>query len=105
MANHVEVLECDAAAAHVVRNLYPLYLHDLSEFSGDVPNRHGIFEPGSDVRSLAEQGELAYQAIWWRKPGVLFPFLVLVNGGPAGFALVATGPHAPAGIQFCMQEF
>jgi len=105
MANHVEVVACDAAAAHIVRNLYPLYLHDLSEFSGEVPNRHGVLEPDSDVRTLAAQGELPYQTIWWRKPGVLFPFLVLADAAPAGFALVATGPHAPAGVGVCVQEF
>ena len=101
----VEVVESVPASAHVIRNLYPLYLHDLSEFSGDVPNEHGVYEPERSVRTLAQQGDLAYQRVWWEKPGVLFPFLVLVEGAPGGFALVGTPPYASPDAEFRMQEF
>ena len=37
----VEVVTSLPSTAHVIRNLYPLYLHDLSDFSGDVPNPQG----------------------------------------------------------------
>src|SRR5262245_58222434 len=78
---------------YIVRNLYPLYLHDLSELGGTGPNRHGILEP-EDVETLEAQGRLAYQASWWTRPGVLHPHLLRVDGQPAGFALVAGAPFA-----------
>ena len=102
---HAEVVDSTPETAHVIRNLYPLYLHDLSEFGSDVPNQHGIYEPDPAVRTLAEQGDLAYQAMWWKNPGVLFPFLVLVGRTPIGFALVSSPPYAPSGADFCVQEF
>jgi predicted acetyltransferase len=101
----VEILQSTPETAHVLRNLYPLYLHDLSEFNGSAPNPHGVYEPVSSVRTIAEQGDLAYQKVWWEKPGVLFPFLAWADGAPAGFALVSTSTYAPPGVDFCMQEF
>lgn len=101
----VEVRESTPETAHVIRNLYPLYLHDLSAFNGCVPNPHGIFELESTVQTLSEQGQLAYQTTWWKKPGVLFPLLVLVDGMPAGFALVSSPPHTPPSVDFSMEEF
>lgn len=101
----IEVVQSTAANAHALHNLYPLYLHDLSEFSDDVPNEHGIYEPEATVRTLAEQSDLACHRICWEKPGVLFPFLFLIDGKPGGFALISTPPYAPADVQFCVQEF
>ncbi len=88
--------------AYIIKNMYPLYLHDLSEFSGEGPNEHGIVEP-SAVRTLAEQGDV--QSIWWERPGKLFPFTILANGRAAGFALVAGPPHASTDVDYIMQEF
>jgi aminoglycoside 6'-N-acetyltransferase I len=101
----VEVRESTSETAHVIRNLYPLYLHDLSAFNGVAPNAHGSCEPASTVRTLAQQGDLAYQTVWWEKPGVLFPLLVLVAGMPAGFALIASPPYIPPNVDFSVAEF
>ena len=101
----VNVVPSTPESAHVIRNLYPLYHHDLSEFSGARPNAHGVYEPDPSVRTLAEQGNLPYQNAWWQKPGVLHPFLVRVEGAPAGFALVCTAPYTRSDVRFRMQEF
>ncbi|MBI1922711.1 GNAT family N-acetyltransferase [Candidatus Poribacteria bacterium] len=92
--------------AYIIKNLYPLYLHDLSEFADwkdQVPNEHGILEPDNpDVRTLVEHGEVFNS--WWEKPDVLFPFLILVDGKPAGFAFIATPPYS-AGGDYYVNEF
>ncbi|MBI1922643.1 hypothetical protein HYR99_00180, partial [Candidatus Poribacteria bacterium] len=95
----IKIVLSNKDTAYIIKNLYPLYLHDLSEF-GDwkdqVPNAHGILEPDNpDVRTLVEQGEVFN--IWWEKPDVLFPFLIRVDGKPAGFAFIATPPYSAGG--------
>ena len=41
--------------AQVIKNLWPLYQHDLSAFDGTVPNRHGIFSDNDATTTLVEQ--------------------------------------------------
>jgi predicted acetyltransferase len=91
--------------AHVIANLWPLYQHDVSEFDGVRPNRHGIFGAGEEVDTLALHARSL--DAWWKAPGVLFPYLILADGRPAGFNLVATGPHLPEGVavDFVVHEF
>ena len=88
--------------ANIIRNLYPLYLHDLSEFSGVFPNQYGIYED-DNVKTLVEQFNL--QDIWFQKPGVLFPYIIYVDNKPAGFALVSTGQYAPKTTDNYLYEF
>ncbi|QSF47161.1 hypothetical protein [Paenibacillus tianjinensis] len=93
--------------AHIIKNLYPLYLHDLSGHygftEGTVMNPHGIFEDEPEIRTLAQQYDV--QNIWWEKPGILFPFLFKAGSVPAGFALIATPPHCAKGVDFFVNEF
>lgn len=60
----------DASAKFMINNLYPLYLHDLSEIWEWKPNRYGVFED-DDTRTLYDQNQVF--DIWWEKPSVLFP--------------------------------
>ncbi|WP_120465078.1 GNAT family N-acetyltransferase [Paenibacillus aceti] len=98
----VSISLTDRDTKFIINNLYPLYLHDLSEIWGWKPNIYGVFE-SDDTLTLQEQNKVF--DIWWEKPSVLFPYLVLVNDIPAGFALVATPPHTSPGIEFYMNEF
>ncbi|WNS45621.1 GNAT family N-acetyltransferase [Paenibacillus sp. MMS20-IR301] len=97
----------NADEAYIIKNMYPLYLHDLSGHygltAGHIPNRHGIFEDDPECRTLAEQYEA--QNIWWDKPGVLYPFLIRADEHPAGFVLIATPPHCAQGIQYFVNDF
>lgn len=93
--------------AYIIKNMYPLYLHDLSGHYGlqeaHRPNVHGIYEASSDYRTLQDQYDV--QNIWWEKPGCLYSFLIMAEDRPAGFAMVATPPHCAPGIDFFMHEF
>lgn len=88
----------------IINNIYPLYLHDLSEIWGNKPNRFGIFED-NDMMTLTEQYTLF--DIWWEKPSVLFPFLITVDDLPAGLAFVSTPPYIPCppDINYYLNEF
>ena len=102
----VELRLSSGEDAHIIKNLWPLYQHDVSEFDpGLVPNRHGIFGADDGVTTLAEHAEA--QDPWWRDPASLFPYLILADGIPAGFDLVAAQPRLPAGIDadFMVHEF
>jgi len=87
---------------NIIKNLYPLYLYDLSEIYGNVPNEFGIFEDGP-IKTLEEQYDV--QNVWFQKPGLLYPHIIFVDEMPAGFALVATGEYAPNEIDNFMFEF
>jgi predicted acetyltransferase len=101
----VELRLTDDGDAHIIKNLWPLYVHEVSEFGGGLPNRHGLILEGDTIKSLTEQGET--QSAWWRRPESLFPYLILVDGRPAGFNLVATHPSIPQEIDadFEVHEF
>jgi aminoglycoside 6'-N-acetyltransferase I len=91
--------------AQVIKNLWPLYQHDLSEFDGAVPNRHGIFSDDDTVTTPAEH--VASLDPWWRDPMSLFPYLIVVDGSPAGFNLIAARSRLPVGLRadFVVHEF
>lgn len=59
--------------SNIIKNLYPLYLHDISEIYKTLPNEYGIFENES-VKTLIEQYEI--QNIWFDEEGILFPFII-----------------------------
>ena len=93
----------DKNDAYIIKNLYPLYLYDLAGHYDRLPNIHGIYEDSDDFQTLKDQYEV--QNIWWEKPDVLFPFIILVDGKPAGFILIATPPHCNKGIDYFINEF
>jgi predicted acetyltransferase len=99
---NAQIVPSTPTDAYIIKNLYPLYIHDLSEFTGERPNQHGVLEP-TPVATLVAQGEV--QDIWWQKPGVLFPLLIRADDHVAGFAMVARSPHVPAGADLMLHEF
>jgi aminoglycoside 6'-N-acetyltransferase I len=103
---NIELKLSDAADAHIIQNLWPLYQHDVSEFEKSlVSNRHGLFGVDDSVKTLANLSD--QQDPWWRNPKSLFPYIALVDGRPAGFNLVAAQPRLPVGIEadFIVHEF
>lgn len=93
------------ADARAVRNLWPLYQHDLSAFDGARPNRHGVFGDDDRITTLAQH--VTSLDPWWGDPASLFPYLVVAEGRPAGFSLIAARTRLPLGIpaDFVVHEF
>lgn len=99
-ADDFELLLTTAETAGPIRNLWPLYLHDISAYDGRAPNRHGVIDDDEDARIWGDPGD------WWSKPQHLFPYLIRVGGIPAGFNLIAGGPYAlTEGVDFVVHEF
>ncbi|OAB38294.1 acetyltransferase [Paenibacillus macquariensis subsp. defensor] len=92
----------DESTKFIINNLYPLYLHDLSEIWGWKPNKYGVFED-DETLTLNEQNKVF--DVWWSKQSILFPYLIRVDEVPAGFALVASPPYTPHGSDFYINEF
>ena len=95
----------DARDAHIIKNLWPLYQHDVSEFDGALPNRHGLFGAEGGVATLTEHA--AQLDAWWKDPTALFPYLIHADGQPAGFNLIAGRRRLPDKIEadFVVHEF
>jgi predicted acetyltransferase len=95
----------DDRSAHIIKNLWPLYQHDVSEFDSGKPNRHGLFGAEETVRTLAEHSES--MNAWWSQPKALFPYLIRVDGQPAGFNLIAARPriHSAIPADYVVHEF
>ena len=95
-----ELVLTKEADAHVIQNLWPLYVQDISAYDGAKPNQHGVLVDDPATRAWQGPGN------WWNKPDVLFPYLILVDGMPAGFNLVSSGPYIPTeGVDFTVHEF
>lgn len=89
--------------SYIIKNIYPLYLYDLSEHYVRFPNIHGIYEDSNEYKTLNDQYEV--QNIWWEKPDCLFPYLIQIEDKPAGFILIATPPHCSEGIDYFVNDF
>jgi len=92
----VTVAEATAAERALIRNLYPLYLHDLSAFTEfyDIDER-GVWFPD-------------YLRDWLdTKSPLVHAMLIRADGRPAGFAFVgqAPFPHMTPGRDFRISEF
>ena len=82
----VEIRLVPETEKDLLRNLMQVYRHDLSEFTGDLPNESGSFGVGS------------YFDVYWIEPE-RYPFKILVGDELAGFALVrelGPGSHSIA---------
>lgn len=101
---NVEVLLTSKADAQPIRNLYPLYLHEIASYEHKPPNRHGVLSEDDDDHTWEQL--LDRQSAWWEKPGVLFPYVILADGVPAGFNWISTGPYVPTpGVDIVQHEF
>ena len=101
----VELELTDATSAVLVKNLWPLYVHEISEYNHQVPNPHGLLIDDEQVTTIADQAET--QSGWWKRADSLFPYLIRANGTPAGFHLIASPPSIPPEIDadFVVHEF
>lgn len=102
---NVEIKLSTEDDAPIIRNLWPLYQHDVSAFDGAVPNQHGIFSSGNETATWAQHS--ASLDSWWRDSNALFPYLIRVDGAPAGFNLIAAQARLDKGISadFVVHEF
>lgn len=99
----IKVILADDENKNIIKNIYPLYLHDLSEHYGNFPNGYGIYEE-EPMKTLMEQYEV--QNIWFERPNTLYPFIIMVDEKPAGFMLIASFPILPSkDIDYYVCEF
>jgi aminoglycoside 6'-N-acetyltransferase I len=79
----------------ILRNLYPLYLHDLSEFGdGYAIDGQGTWQPD-------------YLPTWLSESEQVHPLLFRLDGLPVGFAFVAQAPfpYMTPGRDYQLSEF
>ncbi|MTI68110.1 MAG: GNAT family N-acetyltransferase [Firmicutes bacterium] len=82
----------DLREKDVIRNLYTLYLHDLSQFTDD----NDIDENGVFIWDSEE--------LYWEKNS-LYPLIVKYKDKVIGFLLFSEPPYVKEGCDYCIQEF
>ncbi len=87
--------------AYILQNIYPVYLHELSAYMDVLPNDHGLFESDEITRYDPE----TFLKIWWKHPNQLFPYLIKVDGKPAGFVFITTPPFIEGEGDYEILEF
>jgi predicted acetyltransferase len=97
----IEVILASNTNGFIIKNMYPLYLHDLAGIHKTLPNEYGIFEE-DPIRTLEEQYDI--QQVWFEHPEELFPYLIVVDGIPAGFCLVGSGRYVPKEVAYFVYE-
>jgi len=86
-----EIIVTKESEKETLRNLYSLYLHDLSFYSNALePNEVGLFEFD------------AFHLIW-QKDGIT-PYFIKVNGQLAGFFLLLSAPLMTK-VDYCINDF
>ncbi len=102
MSTELRLAEDDA---YIIKNLWPLYQHEVTRFQVQEPNQHGLLGVDDSVRDIGR----AVDALdpWWQDRESLFPYLIVVDGKPAGFNLVAGRSRHPDGtdVDFIVHEF
>ena len=95
---HLELTTPESAG--VIRNLWTLYLQDISAYSGAKPNAYGVLSDDPTANQCPGPGD------WWGQGEALRPYLIRVDGAPAGFSLIASGGFVPTeGIDHVVHEF
>ncbi|MEJ8547984.1 GNAT family N-acetyltransferase [Brevibacillus borstelensis] len=88
----MELVLCDKHQKEILLNLYQLYLHDLSEYSSYIEiGSHGLFDFGNNH-------------LYWEKKDSLYPYLIIHNGLPVGFILLAGQPYTFPDTDYSLQE-
>jgi len=104
----IEVVEATASDEAIVRNLFPLYVHDLSEFMGwDVPET-GLFV-ASDLLVQYWGKRPEDPRFHWPQGLRGYPFLIRVDGKLGGFVLIREINREPPGYDvgefFILRKF
>jgi predicted acetyltransferase len=97
----IDIKLADNTNGFIIKNMYPLYLHDLAGIHGTLPNEYGIFEE-EPIRTLAEEYDI--QQIWFDNPNLLYPYLIMADNIPAGFCLIGSGKYVPAEVDYFIYE-
>lgn len=100
LSDSINVERVDKEYAYIIQNMFPYYLHDLSEFFFDsLPNSHGLYE-NEDVKIYKKEDFLMH---WWNEDD-LMPNLIKFNSIPVGFAMLAKKPYTKD-FDFAIEEF
>ena len=103
----VDLHQVDPVERRIVRNMYPLFIHDQWAYSGTLPNKYGIIgsarcASGRAPQSLEEQAEMLLP--YWSDSEEHHAFLIRCDLHPAGFCLFTAGSLAPEDSQFYIDE-
>jgi predicted acetyltransferase len=91
----LQIVRASPSEYPILRNLYPLYLHDLSEFGGSYAlDAQGVWQPD-------------YLDTWLSESEQVHPLLFRLEGLPVGFAFVAQAPfpYMTQGRDYQLSEF
>jgi aminoglycoside 6'-N-acetyltransferase I len=103
--NNLVLHEVTESNVQTLCNLWTLFRYDLMPFIKFADGSHlNLFGTFGTETNQTHADDSAKAKIWCRKPGVLFAFLLEFEGHPAGFATVATPPHASQLVNYRLND-
>lgn len=97
----VEIRLASSEQRYIIQNMWPAYIHDLSQYRNQLPNKHGLFDDDEISTYTAEN----FMTGWWTHPKQAFAFILYVEERAAGFALVASPPLVDGKADKVIAEF
>lgn len=95
------------ANAQIIKNMWPLYRHDVSGVDGGfTSNQHGLLS-GDDRHAMLQEYVDAETNFWWQNSKTHFPCLITADEKPVGFNLIAAREGLPKSIDadYVVHEF
>lgn len=88
----IQVVPINVEEKHILKNIYPLYLHDLSPYNGEDIDHNGLYD-------------IDFLDLFWKEESLL-SYFIKSGDKIIGFILVQTGKYGPpTGEDFYISEF
>ncbi|HHP7229497.1 MAG TPA: GNAT family N-acetyltransferase [Xenococcaceae cyanobacterium] len=84
----VEIRLAAPEQRYILQNLWPAYMHDLSQYQTHLPNKHGLL----DEEEVVTYSDENFLTSWSAHLDKIFIFLIYSDNCLAGFTLVASPP-------------
>jgi hypothetical protein len=103
---HIQVRPPSLEDRPAILNLSTFFSYDLLPYQPDDDPCSSLTPHGTlnDPAAATHEQSASPQSIWWTKPGILLPMLILADNHPAGFANVARPPHAQPSVDYRLED-
>ena len=86
---------------YILQNIWPAYMHDLSQYQTHKPNDHGLLDEAG-IKSYSDEN---FMTAWTDYPEDVFVFFIRVEESLAGIGLVVSSALAKCDADKLLHDF